>query len=103
MYAGWLRAIRAGHARVHAGLDVRCPVLVLSSGASGHATEMGEIVHGTDMVLEVPQIRHWSTSIGRHVTYVAVEGARHDVVLSRPEPRAKAYAELDHWLRAYVE
>jgi len=36
------------------------------------------------------------------VTYVAVEGARHDVVLSRPEPRATAYAEIERWLCAYV-
>jgi len=103
VYAGWLRAIRAGHARLHAGLAVTCPVLVLSSGASGHPTEMGEVVHGTDVVLEVPQIRQWATAIGPHVTYVAIEGARHDVVLSRAEPRAKAYAELDRWLTTYVE
>lgn len=30
-----------------------------------------------------------------HVTYVAVEGARHDVVLSLPEPREKGYDAID--------
>ena len=52
-------------------------------------------MHGYDIVLEVAQIRRWATAIGRHVTYVAIEGARHDVVLSRPEPRAAAYDEID--------
>ena len=103
VYTGWLSAIRRGHARVHAGLSVRAPVLVLSSGASGTPSEMNESVHGTDIVLEVPQIRRWATAIGTCVTYIAVDGARHDVVLSRPEVRTKAYAELDRWLTAYVE
>lgn len=103
VYAGWLRAVRNGQATLHAGLDVAAPVLVLSSDASGHSEEMDETVHGTDIVLEVPQIRKWATAVGPHVTYVAVKGARHDVILSRPEVRARAYTELDRWLRAYVE
>ena len=89
VYAGWLRAIRNGHAELHRGLDVRCPVLVLSSGARRCPPEMGDDVHGTDIVLDVAQIRHWATAFGPHVTYVAVEGARHDVVLSLPGPRER--------------
>jgi alpha-beta hydrolase superfamily lysophospholipase len=102
VYAGWLRAVRAGHAELQRGLDVDCPVLVLSSDRSSQPLEMGEDVHSTDIVLEVAQIRRWSTAIGHHVTYIAVPGARHDVILSRPEPRARAYDELDRWLAAYV-
>ncbi len=60
-------------------------------------------MHDYDIVLEVPQIRQWATALGRHVTYVAIDGARHDVVLSRPEPRATAYAELDRWVSTYVD
>ena len=100
---GWLRAIRNGHARLHAGLDVRCPVLVLSSGTSAHPTEMGDDVHQHDIVLDVEQIRRWATSVGRHVTYVAVPGARHDVVLSRADARARAYTEIETWRTAYVD
>ena len=102
VYAGWLAAIRNGHAELQAGLDVPCPVLVMSSGRSAHPAEMGEEVHGTDVVLDVRQIRQWSVALGRHVTYVGVEGARHDVVLSLPGPRAEVYAELDTWHTAYV-
>lgn len=102
VYAGWLRAVRAGHAELQRGLDLDCPVLVLSSDRSSQPTEMGEDVHSSDIVLEVEQIRRWSTALGRHVTYIAVPGARHDVILSRPEPRARAYEEIDRWLTAYV-
>jgi alpha-beta hydrolase superfamily lysophospholipase len=103
VYAGWLRAIRNGHAELHRGLDVPCPVLVLSSGRSSTPAEMDDDVHGTDIVLDVAQIRHWATSFGAHVTYVAVEGARHDVVLSRPGARDKVYKEIETWRQAYVD
>jgi alpha-beta hydrolase superfamily lysophospholipase len=102
-YAGWLAAIRRGHAELHAGLDLPFPVLVLSSAASANPAEMGEDVHTHDIVLDVEQIRKWAPALGRHVTYVAVPHARHDVFLSREAPRAEAFAELDGWLRAYVD
>lgn len=100
---GWLRAIRIGHDELHSGLEVGCPVLVLSSAGTRWPKEMGEDAHGYDIVLEVPQIRQWATALGSRVTYVAIAGARHDVVLSRAEPRATAYSELDRWVSAYVE
>ena len=100
---GWLRAIRRGHDELQGGLEVGCPVLVLSSAGTRWPKEMGPDAHGYDIVLEVPQIRRWATAIGSHVTYVAIEGARHDVVLSRPEPREKAYTELGRWLTTYVD
>jgi alpha-beta hydrolase superfamily lysophospholipase len=103
VYAGWLRAVREGHARLHRGLELPCPVLVLSSGRSSVPEQMGEDVHGTDIVLDVVQIRRWATSYGPHVTYVAIEGARHDVVLSREEPRRAAYDALTTWMTAWVD
>jgi alpha-beta hydrolase superfamily lysophospholipase len=99
---GWLRAIRQGHARLQAGLSVPAPVLVLSSDRSSAPSGMSEDVFSTDIVLDVRQIRRWASAVGRHVTYVAVPGAVHDVVLSRAEPRARAYEEIRLWLDAYV-
>ena len=77
-------------------------MLVLSSGGTKRPAEMSDDVHSHDVVLDVPQIRQWSPAVGPHVTYVAVPGARHDVVLSLPEPRAQVYDELDRWHTAYV-
>ncbi|MDN4174680.1 alpha/beta hydrolase [Nocardioides sp. SOB77] len=103
VHAGWLRAVRRGHARLHAGLEIACPVLVLSSDASARPAEMGDAVHRHDIVLEVPQIRRWAGSVGPHVTYVAIAGARHDVVLSLPAPRAAAYDAIGRWHAAWVD
>jgi alpha-beta hydrolase superfamily lysophospholipase len=102
-YAGWLTAIRSGQAALHRGLDLGFPALVLSSTRSSAPTELGEDVHSTDIVLDVEQIRRWSSSLGQHVTYVGIEGARHDVFLSRAGPRDVAFAELGRWLMAYAE
>lgn len=103
VYAGWLRAIRRGHGQIHRGLDIPAPTLVLSSGRTAFPKEMGEDVHTNDIVLDVQQIRRWASSLGPHVTSIGIDGARHDVVLSRPEVRARVYTEIDRWLTAYVE
>ena len=78
-------------------------MLVLSSRASAQPPAMGDDVHRHDIVLDVKQIRRWAPALGRHVTVVAVEDARHDVVLSLPEVRARVYAEMHRWLSAYVD
>jgi len=102
VYAGWLRAIRNGQAELHRGIEVGCPVLVLTSGATAWPKEMGEDVHGHDIVLEVDQIRRWAPALGRHLTLVSIDGARHDVVLSREPVRSQVYGEIERWHAAYV-
>lgn len=102
-YVGWLRAVREGHARVHRGLDIPGPILVLTSAVSGVPTSMEDPrVHSTDIVLDVEQIRRWSPRLGKHLTLAAIDGAVHDVFLSRAEPRARAYDELSRWAGAYL-
>jgi alpha-beta hydrolase superfamily lysophospholipase len=103
VYAGWLRAVRRGHARVHRGLDVQAPVLVLTSGASGHPQEYDEACTSTDIVLDVQQIRRWAHRLADHVTLVRVEGAIHDVTLSREPVRRRVFDEISRWLDAYVD
>ncbi|MGH3445009.1 MAG: alpha/beta hydrolase [Nocardioidaceae bacterium] len=102
VYAGWLRAVRRGHARAHRGLDVPAPVLVLTSGASGHPQEYDETCACTDIVLDVEQIRRWAPKLAAHVTLVRVEGALHDVTMSRSDVRERAFDEITRWHDAYT-
>lgn len=99
----WLAAVRRAHAQVHAGLDVPAPVLVLSSARSSSPKVVDEDARSTDIVLDVKQIRRWATSLGRHVTSVAIDGALHDVTLSRPTAREEAMSQISTWLTAHVE
>jgi len=102
VYAGWLRAVRRGHARAHRGIDVPAPVLVLTSAVSGHPREYDETCSSTDIVLDVELIRKWAHKLADHVTLVRVEGALHDVTMSRQEVRDRAFGEITRWLDAYV-
>jgi alpha-beta hydrolase superfamily lysophospholipase len=102
VYAGWLRAVRRGHAAVHRGVDVGAPVLVLTSGGSAMPKVWDDRATGNDIVLSVDQIRKWAHKLADHVTLVRVHGALHDVTLSRSEVRARAFDEITRWHDAYV-
>ncbi len=102
VYAGWLRAVRRGHARMHRGLAVGAPVLVLTSGASSFPRAWDETCGVNDIVLDVEQIRRWAHKLGDHVTLTKIPGALHDVTLSAEPVRTVAFAEVSRWLDAYV-
>ena len=95
---GWIHAIRRGQARLHRGLDVGAPNLVLRSDHSVAETAETEVLQRGDAVLDVAHIARWAGCLGDRTTSVPVKDAKHDVFLSLAEPRAAAYAELDRWL-----
>jgi len=100
--AAWLAAIRRAQLRVHAGVDLGCPVLVLTSDRSVRATAWTEDLRSADAVLDVERISRWSYRLGRHVTTVRLQGAVHDVVLSAGPVRAQAFAEMTKWIATYM-
>jgi len=99
---GWLSAVMAGHRRVATGVDVACPAFVLLSTASTAPLTWRESMTSTDSVLVVDDIARAATRIGRLVTIGRIEGAIHDVFLSRPKARSAAYDALDRWVHGYV-
>jgi alpha-beta hydrolase superfamily lysophospholipase len=96
---GWLTAIRNGHAKLHKGLDIGVPSLVLRSSASFFARSWSPQVDDADAVLDVEQIARWAGSLGGPVTSIPITGARHDVFISKDGPRKAAYDAVDSWLR----
>ncbi|MCZ4499847.1 MAG: ytpA [Marmoricola sp.] len=104
VYAGWIRAIREGQIRVARGIEVPAPVLVLSSSRSSTPNSVHHPdIHSTDIVLDVEQIRRRAPLLGRHVTLVQVEGAMHDVMMSRAPVRKVVFDEVAVFLSAYVD
>ena len=83
-YFGWVRAIFAAHAKVHAGLKLDVPVLSMHSDAA-------------DIVLDWKQVARWSRTLGPNVTVLSFPGALHDLVLSRQEIRDAVFRELFSW------
>lgn len=99
---GWLRAIRRGHQRVAAGLEIDVPVLVLASARSSFARRWSEELRGVDSVLDVEQIAARAVRLGRHVTVVRVADGLHDLVLSAEPVRTAVLAEIGRFLDAYL-
>jgi alpha-beta hydrolase superfamily lysophospholipase len=98
---GWINAVRRGHARLHRGLDVGAPNLILRSDhsvAEPRGSADANAIQFGDAVLDVRQIARWAGCVGNHTTIAPITDAKHDVFLSVSEPRAAAYRELDHWL-----
>lgn len=95
---GWLNAIRRGHARLHRGLDVGVPSLVLRSAQSHFSPDYSSLSDRADTVLDVSQIARWAGCLGGETTVAPIQDARHDVFLSLPGPREQAYAVLATWL-----
>jgi alpha-beta hydrolase superfamily lysophospholipase len=83
-YFGWMKAILAAHAKVHAGLSLGCPVL------SMHSDE-------ADIVLDWRQVARWSRTLGPQVAVQQFPGALHDLVLSRREIRDAVFEQMFAW------
>ena len=83
-FFGWVRAIFAAHAKVHAGLGLAIPVLSMHSDES-------------DIVLDWKQVARWSRTLGSQVTVLPFPGGLHDLVLSRAEVRDGVFSQLFAW------
>jgi alpha-beta hydrolase superfamily lysophospholipase len=102
--AGWMRAIRIGHAKLQRGLNVTVPVLVLHSSRSLlHAKAWTKEAMTADTVLDVADMIRYAPKLGPDVTVVAIQDGLHDLFLSAEPARTKALAEVDSWLDAHQD
>lgn len=99
---GWLSAVRSGQTKLHRGLDVGVPNLILRSDHSVTETADPVALQCGDAVLDVKHIARWAGCIGNLTTIVPITDAKHDVFLSMPQPRRAAYQRLDSWLDDYL-
>jgi len=102
VHAAWLKAVLAGHAKVRAGLGIDVPVCVLLSARSAVPRRWSEALTRADTVLFVDVIAEAALEVGSSVTIERIDGALHDVFLSRHEARELAYARLDRWITGFV-
>jgi alpha-beta hydrolase superfamily lysophospholipase len=98
----WLAAILAGHAQVAAGLDIAAPVLTLLSTRSLLTARWSDDMKRADVAIDVKIVAARAHQLGRLVTIARIPNAMHDVVLSEPAARRRAFAEMTRWLRAYL-
>ncbi|MEU8318453.1 alpha/beta hydrolase [Nonomuraea sp. NPDC048881] len=101
VHAMWLAAIRRAQRRLHRGLAVDVPVLVLASSTGLRVRDFVPEARSADIVLDPEHMARWATSIGPHVTCVRIQDGVHDLVLSAEPARKQVFAELDRWMNAY--
>jgi len=95
---GWLKAVLDGHETVAHGIEVGCPALVLLSQHSISPLSWRPEMLETDSVLVVDGIARAATRLGSLVTIARIEGALHDVFLSRAAVQDEAYEVLGEWM-----
>ena len=83
-YFGWIGAILAAQAKVHAGIAIACPVLTMHSDEA-------------DIVLDWRHIARWGRTLGPQPSVLAFPGGLHDLVLSRREIRDAVFSQLFSW------
>lgn len=101
--AGWMTAVRNGHAELHRGLNLRIPILLLRSDTSllGQR-EWSAAMQSADTVLDVAQMHQWAHALGNDVEEVVIENGMHDLTLSAAEPRAATFRAIQTWLDAHA-
>ncbi len=97
--AGWLRAVRRGHRRLHRGLGLDVPILVLRSSRSELGLrEFAPAAMTADTVLDVRDMTRWAPALGSRVRVEEIQDGMHDLLLSAPAVREHALHVIDGWL-----
>ncbi len=99
---GWLRAVTKAHEAVKRGLNVQCPMLVLSSDKSMKGREWTEDFHYSDLVLNVDGIQYFADKLGKNVAKQRIAGGKHDLFLSQEPVRSVAYQTMFQWLEKFA-
>lgn len=100
--AGWITAVLAGHAEVNHGLDIKAPVLVMTSDRTHLGTSFEPEMMFSDTVIEVETVRQRALKLGNEVTVVRIEHAMHDLFTSGSEVRATAYEAVSRFCEGYL-
>ena len=97
--ASWVRAIHKGQQKLQKGIEIFCPVLVMSSSAGSKGDKFEEIHKRSDTVLDPEEIRTFTRSINGNVKSEVFEGGLHDLVLSEKPVRDKVYESMIRFIR----
>jgi len=99
--AEWLTAALRAIAKAHSGLELPCPILMMSSALTVRAKEWTDDLYRGDAVLDTEALARWSTRLGSHVTCLRIEDGMHDLLLSKPDVRQRVYFEMARWMDTY--
>lgn len=99
MNAGWLRAINKSQKKLRRGLHIEEPIIVFFSDKSYYNKTYTDEIKYADAVLNVEEIRKYSSKLGDNITIKPINKGMHDLSLSTKEVRKTYYKSLSEWLK----
>jgi alpha-beta hydrolase superfamily lysophospholipase len=101
--AGWVNAIHQGHLKIAHGVGINKPILILHSRKSVYPKEWSEEMFEGDAILNINDIKEKSKRVKAPIKEVVeVDGAIHDVVLSRKPVRDTVFDTVFKWLDTFL-
>lgn len=101
--AGWIRAIDRAQAKLQKGNVIDVPVLLMHSDKSVSGDEWTEDFQHGDAVLNVEHISRYGKALGTKVEEAVIPDGLHDLILSAPEAREKAYSAIFNFLASTAQ
>ena len=95
---GWIRAIDQAQMKLHNGVNIAVPILLMRSAKSHNTNEWDSICNQADIVLDVNDIKKYGHRLGHNITEMTVYGGVHDLFLSDKMIRDDIYDEIFEWL-----
>lgn len=98
LYLAWLRAVRLAQRKVHRGLGLPIPVLVMFSDKSTYHRRWHEDALVSDTILNVKHIMKYGARLGDNVTLEEIPDGLHDLVLSRSDVREQVLTIMEYFI-----
>lgn len=99
-YVSWIAGVAREIKQLHSGRgDTGVPTLILTSHTHHFSTELSYRSFAADLILMPRQMWANARNASRNSDVVVIEGALHDIFLSRPRVRERALAATDEWLQ----
>lgn len=98
-YVSWLVGVAKQIKALHSGdYSTGKPTLLLCSTTHHFAKTLSEDTYTADAILRPSDMRRWAHHANPDITVVNLDGAMHDVFLSREPVRTRAMDETAQWL-----
>lgn len=98
--AGWIKAIQEGQQKMRKGLQLDCPILVMSSDKSYPETEEWHNEYlSSDIVLNVHDIQEYAPQLGYLTVCDTITNGMHDLILSEKAARDQTYHVVFEWIK----
>ncbi len=96
-YFKWVVAIADAQKKLEQS-NISVPILIMHSSDSAKVSRFSEDAMSKDIVLDIEDIKRVGLELGDKVTLLRIDGAQHDIFLSRKEVRDVAFEKMFSWL-----